>query len=69
MSERHELIKEISDLKSLVEETKNTLPVTPTNSLLRGEETGDIISMYYVIIVTINNNNYCDVRREYTTCK
>ncbi len=44
LSEREELLKEMSDLKLQIEEAKNAVPVPSSDSLLRGEQTKDIIS-------------------------
>ena len=44
MSEREELLRKINELKSQIEEAKDAVPAPPTDSLLRGEETKDIIS-------------------------
>lgn len=43
LSERDELLKQISNLKEEVEEAKNAVPLPPPDSLLRGEETKDIV--------------------------
>ena len=46
LSEKDDLLKNIADLKTQIEEAKHAVPVPPSDSLLRGEETKDIISKY-----------------------
>lgn len=44
MEERNQLLKQISDLKAEIEDVKTNMVVTPpSDSLLRGEETKDIV--------------------------
>ena len=41
--ERDKLLKQISELQAELEEAKNSVRVAPEDSLLRGEETKDIV--------------------------
>lgn len=49
MEERDQLLKQISDLKAEIEDVKTNMVVTPpSDSLLRGEETKDIVREFVI---------------------